>query len=356
MAEQLRLDTEARQELSDNVVGWIQEEMFQRSDTVKEQESFSLGDHLSNWYQGFTEVSIIHVSDNGYQTFSLKTTSTAATISTPYLRQEFSDEKFKPYVDYDFTFYQPDNITKYNNVSLEMEILVDIKETLGGSEEGKTCPLGKPTSDFRCESMKGQNKTKTLLFDVTNKKNKGFASFKFKRGFSDKVIREWETKRITGMKINWEYKDNEGTSFIIPAKQKYVNGKENINFIRIVNLMNEFLTRGFDFELLWDKVKQSRGKYIVGQLEKPKIYQGTPFNCHKGMLYYPEVNLILSDIEQKLNITAMPAPDPDQDMEEKTLKEAAKLFLFIAFCPISLKRSTDWMSWTNFYTGMTQKH
>lgn len=102
-------------------------------------------------------------------------------------------------------------------MSLDINAIADTEETTG-YEQGRFYPLGKTEKYFRYEAFQGSNQTKTMQYNVSPKKNKGFVTFKFYRSISESFMKDWKINRMTGMSVIWQYSDMEGNKLEIPAK------------------------------------------------------------------------------------------------------------------------------------------
>ena len=91
-----------------------------------------------NYYLGYTEVSLRSTPVDGFiyfgQSHRTKTTASHGTLRTPYYQEDFNKDHLQEYAVYSFFVQFPSNITDYNNVTLVVNVDMDVRPDVIGEE------------------------------------------------------------------------------------------------------------------------------------------------------------------------------------------------------------------------------
>ena len=117
-------DDQKRLELSNSVPDAV----FDANYKAKYQEfleySQSEGEYL-NWYTGLSDIFTMPYKEWSYgflwTKFDLKRASLNGSVSTPYFRNTFDENKFELSFDWSFTILVPSNLTKGSNLVIDIQ-------------------------------------------------------------------------------------------------------------------------------------------------------------------------------------------------------------------------------------------
>ena len=115
----INFDQEKRLELSNSVPDAV----FDANYKAKYQEflefSQSEGEYL-NWYTGLSNITLPY--QDGFDKFyNLETASLTGSVSTPYFRNTFDENKFELKIDWRFTILVPSNLTEGSNLVIDIQ-------------------------------------------------------------------------------------------------------------------------------------------------------------------------------------------------------------------------------------------
>ena len=68
------------------------------------------------------------------QTHRTKTTASHGTLRTPYYQEDFDENHLQEYANYNFMVPFPENITEYKNVTLVVNVDMDVRPDVIGDE------------------------------------------------------------------------------------------------------------------------------------------------------------------------------------------------------------------------------
>ena len=113
-------DDEKRLELSNSVP----EVVFDANYKAKYQEFLEYsqcgGEHL-NWYTGLSNINLPYNDYINKKIYYLETASLTGSVSTPYFRKPFDENKFEMQLDWTFTILVPSNLTEGSNLVIDIQ-------------------------------------------------------------------------------------------------------------------------------------------------------------------------------------------------------------------------------------------
>ena len=119
MSRKMIFDEEKRKELS----GSVHETVFEANYEAKYQEFLEYGQRkkeFMNWYSGLTKLSLPHI-DTYFKKYRLETSSLTGSISTPYFRNSFDENRFEKTFVWTFNLFVPSNLTEDSNLVVDIQ-------------------------------------------------------------------------------------------------------------------------------------------------------------------------------------------------------------------------------------------
>ena len=114
-------------------------------------------------------------------------------------------------VNFDYYIYPPNNLTDMtaSNLTLVVEMMLDTKETVGGTENVHLYP---PSDEYTTEKFRYSGYSKIIRrYPVINEYDRNNKLFvKFHRDTEREIVELWSQKRITGFSVRWYFEDGNG--------------------------------------------------------------------------------------------------------------------------------------------------
>ena len=121
-SRKMMFDDQKRLELSNSVLDAV----FDANYKAKYQEfleySQSDGEYL-NWYTGLSSINLPYTDySNSYvKTYKLETASLTGSVSTPFFRKTFDENKFELAIEWKFSIFVPSNLTEGSNLVIDIQ-------------------------------------------------------------------------------------------------------------------------------------------------------------------------------------------------------------------------------------------
>ena len=113
-------DDQKRLELSNSVPDVVFDANYKAKYHEFLEYSQSEGEYL-NWYTGISNINLPCIKDIDFMSYKLETASLTGSVSTPYFRKTFDENKFEKNIDWNFDILVPSNLTEGSNLVVDIE-------------------------------------------------------------------------------------------------------------------------------------------------------------------------------------------------------------------------------------------
>ena len=162
------------------------------------------------------------------------------------------------------------------------------------------------------EQFPGHNSTMRLLFY---------------RSISQSNLVEWETKRMTGMSVDWYLEDANGDPVEVEEMNNYIY--DNEMFIKTVNMLyysEEIMQISEDDN--WRIIKNDRVEFI----NSGQSYSNMA-GC-EGFMRYKDISYLLESVANETNVSLSLNSTPiyGPNISSSLLETASQMYLYLASC------------------------
>ena len=196
MLENMTLDNDTRDELTQFAVGLIQDQVY--NEVMTNISKFEEENRYYNWYMGLTKIELpfwgveMDCSDSKCLDkklrYEVNTYATSGTISTQYFGHEFDEYKIEKYFFY-FASINPPHNYKYNSsVTLYIEVEKNIKPEFDQFWSDNEIP--EVITLNRIESPPGDNKL-----------------YQLRRDISEDAVKDLQMDLMPGFRLTWYYNE-----------------------------------------------------------------------------------------------------------------------------------------------------
>lgn len=131
MSGELELDEKQRKELAE----YVSEAAFVSNYNANFLKFIAYKkERYINWYLGISKLTLPY-EENIFKKYDLETSDLTGTISTPYFKEEFDENKFELVTDLLYSIYVPDNLTEGTQLVVNVEYDFEINN-YGHTREG----------------------------------------------------------------------------------------------------------------------------------------------------------------------------------------------------------------------------
>ena len=179
---------------------------------------------LKSMYRGGSSFALPVPLQFGQLVFEVSTSEYSGIITTPNFGTQFSATHFIPFMIYNVSINIPQDMS---NCTLVLELVLDLKETLGGEESVELITDGSEV--FRYV----ENKTIKRELDIGNSSDS-----QIKVAFTRDLefdMDGWDNKRMTGFSFRWHFHYKNKTDIQLVAKPSFEG--ENVEYIKLLNSM-----------------------------------------------------------------------------------------------------------------------
>ena len=113
-------DDQKRLELSNSVLDAVFDANYKEKYQEFLEYSQSGGEYL-NWYTGLSSINLPYKDYFNMKIYKLETASLTGSVSTPYFRNTFDENKFELNIDWTFTILVPSNLTEGSNLVIDIQ-------------------------------------------------------------------------------------------------------------------------------------------------------------------------------------------------------------------------------------------
>ena len=262
-AENSTLEKGLRDDLAILAGNLLQAEEFREK--WNEDNLFEEKGKYRNIYYGYSKFSLPYNGWSGHN-YMMETVATSGSVKTYGFGKRLNDFNNKTMYEYKITL--PSNIaTIATNLSLVVEIVLDTKQTDGGTDSFYLGPPGGYETKYFEHTG---NITLRRVYKVSKFTGlRNYLYLKFKRNIDQISLDQWTDKRMTGMAAKWYFEDENGDKVEVDQEHKYLREDYNEMFIRLVNIVHNAVTvKNITLEEMWKNVKEFRQEWIGVEKEK----------------------------------------------------------------------------------------
>ena len=211
MLENMTLDNDTREELTQFAVGLIQDHVH--GELMANISKFEEENRYYNWYMGYTKIQLpywgVQLGCTETTTcldsklrYKVDTFATSGSVSTQYFKQKFDADNIEKYFKY-FTYINPpSNYKDHNNITLYIEVEKNIQQE-----------LDEFYSDNELDTVSTLNRTESPPGS--------FKWYVLRRDISEDAVKDLQMDHMPGFRLTWYYNQELEPHSINSASAQY---------------------------------------------------------------------------------------------------------------------------------------